>query len=203
MCGLYVEWTLRTRNVLPVAHADRPLPAPPEGDGRSRWAEGVVTAELLAGLSAFPDADVDVLLDLRDRLRPARRRFTSLVAEIAAQSQDNEAETVAAEARRALGDAADEIDQRLDDLGAKATLLRVAGNPASSATVGSGLALATTGFDGLPTIVGLLHAIVGAGVVTVAANEALKRRELRQEIRSSPIWILYDAERKARRRLSR
>jgi hypothetical protein len=162
-------------------------PAHPVGSRRATR-EGVLSTELLASLPAFPDADWDVLSDVRDRMDAPLKRFRAAVIQA---SQDLEelpdAELPAAVdafRRRTVEPGLADIDAMLDDLGAVPTLCRLVSS-VKGATATAILALAASG------AVSARAATVGAGpLVAAGASELVHRREVRERTALHPMWLL-------------
>jgi hypothetical protein len=152
--------------------------------------EGVLSTELLASLPAFPDADWDVLSDVRDRMDAPLKRFRAAVVQA---SQDLEelpdAELPAAVdafRRKTVEPGLADIDARLDDLGAVPTLCRLVSS-VKGATATAILALTASG------AVSPRAATVGAGpLVATAASELLHRWQVQAHTALHPMWLLRE-----------
>lgn len=152
--------------------------------------EGVLSIQLLASLPAFPDADWDVLSDVRDRMGAPLKRFRAAVVQA---SQDLEelpdAELPAAVdafRRTTVEPGLADIDAMLDDLGALPTLCRLVSS-AKGATTTAILALAASG------AVSARAASVGVGPLgATATSELLHRREVRARAALHPMWLLQE-----------
>jgi hypothetical protein len=160
-------------------------------------AQGVLAHELLGSLPAFPDAALDVVFDVRDRLQGPRTRFRAAVAETAedlADVPDADLHGAIAELRRTrIEPGIQEIRETLDELRAAPSLLRIVSDRATVASATASLALiagaATSGID------------VGAAVQTVAGASSLgsgaaielrARRELRRGAARQPWYLLHE-----------
>ena len=111
-------------------------------------AELALAATLLAQLPAFPQADFDVILDVRERLADARTRFRSLMAAAATRFTDIPAAHFEAEVARFRREEVDaalvDIGSELGRIGAVSTLARVATDRSTlPATAALGVAAAT------------------------------------------------------------
>jgi hypothetical protein len=158
-------------------------------------AEIALATTLLGELPAFPDASVDVLLDVRDRLSTARVQFRSVMAGAAerfaeVQAEDMEAE-ISAFRREEVDEALLRISETLHELGAVGTLARVV---RQKTTLPAIAALSV----GAATIspAAILAAVVSGGVGAVAGEEWGARRELRQEASTMPYWYLHEVSRR-------
>jgi hypothetical protein len=160
--------------------------------------EGSLTAELLGELPAFPEADWEVLADVRERLVPARVRFRSamsyLANELAGVRLDEFASAVAAAHRRIVAPALTDIDEALEDLHAKPTLLRLASDKLVSGAATASLAVCITAFASGAADIGVLGTVAATpSVLTGAAREMAHRRQLRQRVAAQPLWLLRAA----------
>jgi F0F1-type ATP synthase membrane subunit c/vacuolar-type H+-ATPase subunit K len=165
--------------------------------------EGAVAATLIGQLEAFPDAEMDAILDVRRRLDGPRTHFRAAVAEVARELADagrssHEQNEIMRDLRvRVVEPALQHIREALDALGARRTLMRVASDRAVLTAAGAQIAVIPaalgTGLGGLVS-----GAFVGA-VGAAAAKEREYRASVIQELRGRPYWILHDADRRLRR----
>jgi hypothetical protein len=169
-----------------------PLLLPPGGVTGSRQAarEGVLATELLASLPAFPDADWDVLSDVRDRMQTPLKRFRAAVVQVSQDLQQfPDAEIPAAIdllRRTTVEPGLAEIDAVLDDLGALPTLYRLVSS-VKGATTTAILALSASG------ALSARAATVGTGpLVATAASELLHRRQVKAQTTLHPMWLLRE-----------
>jgi hypothetical protein len=173
---------------------------PPDRLTRQRAWEGSLAVGLLGQAEGFPDAPIDVLLDVRDRLARARTSFRSAIAEVAASLDDavlfgeNISEVTALLRRRVVAPALAEVDEELRELGARATLLRLLSDRVTVATAGAAITLATATGGGLPAVDALAGALLSAPGIAAAATEAATRLEKRAKLRASPFWMLRELE---------
>jgi hypothetical protein len=165
---------------------------------RPRAAEAGIAGRLIGQLEAFPDADMDVVLDVRRRLQTPLIRFRAALA--AASSQFATAawdEAFAREVddlfRREVA-ALLEVREALDELGARPTLLRAAGRKETVGAVGAALALAAAGGIALMDLPALIYGTPGVGIAVSAAAETAERRAARQEASRNAFYFLYRAE---------
>jgi hypothetical protein len=169
---------------------------------RPHAAEAGIAGRLIDGLETFPDADMDVILDVRERLRDPLVRFRSALArastEFASAAWD---EGFSGEVddfyRRHVGPALLDVRERLNELGARQTLLRLT----ASKTALPAVAVATAATLGLAAIGGmhadLPHLLYGVpGLVAVAADsttEVLHRGDVHATAKHNPFYFLYQA----------
>jgi len=169
--------------------AERIGPAP-----RPRSPEVELLTGVLGGIRAFPDADWDTILDVRERLGPARTQLRAAISEAAAELEgcgDEEVERASAALRkRVVAPALAEIDAELDELGAIPTLLRMAQGAPMAGSVLANLALVAD-----PATLGLsaiAHGIASAPILASGARELAQRRERRRNLAARPYWILHE-----------
>jgi len=148
---------------------------------------------LIANLEAFPKAPMDVVLDVRGRLRDSLTRFRVAVDELSREARDTPlGPGFESEVRRLyrvkVEPALLEIREVMDEMRVRPTLERTAstGLPTAliSFLVGAGL--------GAPDWIKL--GSLGGTAVGVAAKEYLKRRDLSRSARSNEIFFLYAAD---------
>jgi len=163
-------------------------------------AEGQVTSGpaglahgLIASLESFPMASMDVIFDVRERLQPATARFRSALLrandEIISAGASAELGRLVEEVRlREVNPAIADIDETLEELGAKDTLLR--GWP----KVGAGtLGLAVAALLKAPELAQYVPIASGLSVAYIA--EIAKRREIARDVRRRPLFFLHAADR--------
>jgi hypothetical protein len=147
---------------------------------------------LVASLEAFPMASMDVVLDVRERLKPAVVRFRAALADAASGLQDaGEADFIPAleELRvRKVAPAVLDIEESLDDLGARPTLLR-GWPPAATGVIALSAAVAFQA----PELTQL--AAVTAGLSTAFVNELTVRAKAARERRKNSFFLLHEADR--------
>jgi hypothetical protein len=191
--------------LVPVSPAGRWAVPPRTTEPSALW-EGHLAIGLLGELEAFPDATMDVILDVRERLTASRVHFRAALATVARELCD--AEATAAEIDKSLSDlrrrvidpALDEIRVELTSLGVRRTLMRLASDRVSMATAGATLTLAAGAGGGLGAMRAAASAAASAPVAAAVAKEMSFREELRSELVTRPYWLLHEAARALRDR---
>ena len=152
-----------------------------------------LASSFITGLEAFPKASMDVVLDVRERLRDPLVRFRGAVDAMSRDAREMPfGPAFDPEVRRLyrirVEPALLEIRELMDDMGVRPTLARAAstGIPSGAIAflVGAGL--------GAPDWVKL--GSLGGAAVGAAAKEYLKRRDLVDRARSNEIFFLYAAD---------
>lgn len=165
----------------------------------SRPREGDVLINVLGRTRAFPDAEWDVLFDVRDRLGGARahlRAAISSAAEELRNASDVEIDRACASLQQqVIAPALAQMDQALEDLDAVPTLLRLSSDASTVGSVIANLALLASN-PALVSVSPILHAAASAPVIASAARELLRRRERRQAVAAQPYWALYELSRR-------
>jgi hypothetical protein len=187
-------------NVVPALSARTRWPsrALEEVIPRRQW-EGALATTLASDVDCFPDASIDVLLDVRERITGARVHFTAAVAQAAteltdADPPDERLEMVVNDVRRrVIEPALDDLRESLTALGARRTLLRLASNRVTTAGAGASLALAAGAGGPLAGLRTLVQGAVAAPIVAAAAEELNFRLEVKQALRLQPYWLLREA----------
>ena len=165
--------------------------------GESAWLGAIATA-LIGQLDAFPDADMDVILDVRERLKGPRTHFRGAIAELAVAlssvnpSERDVAGVVRDQRLRVVDPALQAIQEELNALGARRTLLRLASDRVTLTTGATQLAMAA----GAPTF-GLGRVLSAAALGAfgaAAAKEAELRATVMQDLRARPYWLLHEAD---------
>jgi hypothetical protein len=165
---------------------------------RSGSLESALAISLIGQIEAFPDASMDVLLDVRGRIQGARVHFRAALLEAARTLSDAarggvDLEAALAEIRGTTIDPALAIlRDALTALGARQTLRRLARDKFSLTSAGATIAMAT-GLDGPIEIKGLLSGAIGAPLMAAAASEREFRHELRTGLQQRPFWYLLEA----------
>lgn len=158
---------------------------------RPNVAEGAFANHVLASLPAFPDADMDVILDVRDRLADARTRFQAAVSGVADDLNDVPSDELNAASRalhlQHVAPAVLEVRETLEELNALPTLLRVVGDK-SAAQILTGMAIALSAFD-------FQAAGASSAALSSLAREASARRGIAKEAERMPFWYLHAADR--------
>ena len=169
---------------------------------RLRAAEAGIAGRLIAGLEAFPDAEMSVILDVRERLGDPLVRFRSALARASAEFasaawDESFAREVEDLYRREVAPALLEIKEGLIELGVRPTLLRLAsGKEAIVASAAAGAAML-----GLAAATGVTHADLpqllygpgGIAAVVAAATEARQRGATRGQSVHNAFYFLYQA----------
>jgi hypothetical protein len=155
---------------------------------------------LIAGLDAFPHAAMDDLLDVRRRLARPLVRFRGALAKVASEFEsaawDDDFEREVDDLyRREVAPAVLEVDETLDELGARPTLLRVASSKESVAAMATGLGLAAASALGYADLPAVVYGTPGAPLLAAGADEALHRRDIRRSTAQNSFYFLYAANR--------
>jgi hypothetical protein len=172
---------------------------PPEVDG-------LFAAALLGELEVFPDASVDVLLDVRDRLEGSRVRFRAAVADATKEMHDIPA--TPANAQRMLADlrlrvvdpALAEIREELEALGARRTLLRVAKDRMTLASAGATVSMVAGAGGVLEALAAVAQGAAAASLIAAGAAEANFRADAKARVQMHPYWLLHEVDRELRYR---
>jgi hypothetical protein len=170
-------------------------PSPPQS------AEAAVLSGVLGGVPAFPDADWDVVLDVRDRLGASRVNFRAAIATATEELKncdepDQLADACAALRRRVVAPALVEIESELEDLGVVDTLLRVSQDAPTLSSIVANLALVA----GNPAGLGLsaaAHVLASTPVIASAVRETAHQRRARRRLAARPFWLLREIDRKS------
>jgi hypothetical protein len=201
LIGLIKSWEQRLSDpcVVPlVGDADSYLRMPDNSAGATL--EGSIAAGLLGELEAFPDASIDVILDVRERLAASRINFRAAVIEaareLAGAGQSHEvAPALIRDLRvRRIDPAVQAIREDLEALGARRTLARVASDVRTVAATTGWLSMGTASATDLAGIGALLAAAPLAPAVAAAAKEIQIRQEVDADLRQRPFWMLVEAE---------
>lgn len=166
-----------------------------------RAAEGALTAALFGSLPAFPDAPMDVILDVRSQLAGARTAFRGAIATSARDLDDGVrageplAALIAELRRREVEPALAQLDTALQELGALDALLRAA----DIKTVSALLAIAAASTSGLAGVSGMVAGMLApAPLLAAAAREIAHQRRHRRELAATPYWLLHESDRLTR-----
>jgi hypothetical protein len=151
-----------------------------------------LTIGLLGNLEGFPDADMDVILDVRDRISGSRLAFRAALYEAAKDLADPGVAADQSGIESAIRDlritkidpALDEIRENLESLDGRRWLLRAVGNSALTSAVALLAIVVATTFGGplLGASAGLVAALTSA-----AGSEAEYRQEQRAALRQKPL----------------
>jgi hypothetical protein len=148
---------------------------------------------LVVSLDSFPMASMDVILDVRERLKPTLARFHAAITEASieldATPADTSFDSAVEELRvRTVTPALEEIDEDLERLSARNTLLR--GWPkAAAGTIGLAAAAAVKA----PELAQLAPMLAGVSVAFTA--ELARRDEFKRERERNQFFFLHAAER--------
>jgi hypothetical protein len=148
---------------------------------------------LIVSLESFPMASMDVVLDVRERLKPSLTRFRATMAEATKELNDFPTDAGFAAAvddlrTRRIAPALQEIDEDLEDLRARPTLLR--GWPkAAAGTIGLAAAAAVKA----PELAQLAPMLAGASVAFT--TELSKREKFKRQRERNQFFFLHAAER--------
>jgi hypothetical protein len=166
--------------------------------------EAALTARLLGELEAFPDASMDVILDVRERLKGPRTYFRAAMSKAAQElSQtdfsDDSLDAAATRLRvETVAPALQTIRETLDGLGVRRTLLRLAKNKFTATSVGATVTMAAGG-GGVAGLRQLAQGLIAGPLLAAAATEADHRREVKDELHARPFWLLHETESNLRR----
>jgi hypothetical protein len=167
-------------------------------DARSRRPiEAGIAGHLLTGLEAFPDADMDVILDVRQRLRAPLINFRAALAhaslEFASEAWDADFQREVEDLhRRQIAPAVEALRQTLDELKVRPTLLRMASSKEGAAGIAT-LGLTAANLAGLaPNIV---YAVSASAAIVTAASETSQRRRIRRQAVGNGFYFIYQASR--------
>ena len=152
-----------------------------------------LAGSLVASLPSFPEAGVDEIMDLRDRILPYISRFRKAVTELESElnrelARNDFAAAVADLRLRHVDPALEELREAVREEGAFPALTRAI--PTLSANT---LALGAAFAVGAP-ILAYLAAVV-AGASTTVAREIIERRSIEKGLRQNRLFFLFDAER--------
>ena len=142
---------------------------------------------------------MDELLDVRRQLARPLVRFRAALATLTADFEsaawdEGFAREVDDFYREQVAPAVLDVQEALDELGARPTLLRLASSERVAAVVaGLGLAAAAAvAYGDLPTVV---YGSSGAPVLAAGTTEALHRRDAKRSAAQNSFYFLYAAER--------
>jgi hypothetical protein len=174
------------------------LPLPESRVQTAQAWESALAVNLLGSIEGFPEADMDVVLDVRERITGSRAAFRAAIAQVAKELAETGDELTGPNVDAALRDlrvrvvdpALAELRNELDALGARRWLLRLTSD---DSLVGSLTALTLTAAAALSAgpLTSLLAAL-GAAAATAGAAEANFRAELRGELRNKPMLVLHE-----------
>lgn len=168
--------------------------------------EGVLATSLLGQLEGFPDASMDVVIDVRERLADSRVYFRAAIAEAAAEisaeaTSGNNVEALVYDLRRRVIDPAlQRLRDEIELLAVRRTLLRMASDRVTLATSAAALSVAAGGLGSFDGVGALIHGIVAAPLAAAAAKEADFRVQHKAHLRAQPFWLLHEADRELRTR---
>jgi hypothetical protein len=201
LIGLIESWEQRLSDpsVVPLVGGPDSFVRMP-GSSAGATLEGSIATGLLGELEAFPDASIDVILDVRERLAASRSYFRAAVIEfareLAAAEQDHEpSQALIRDLRvRKIDPAVQAIREDLEALGARRTLARVASDVRTVAATTGWLSMGTASATGLAGIGAFLAAAPMAPAVAAVAKEIQVRQEVKADLQQRPFWTLVEAE---------
>jgi hypothetical protein len=162
-------------------------------------AQGLFVGLTLGELRAFPDADMDVVLDVRDRLQPSRARFRQAMTEAGRSLATADASELADACRylrqTEVEPALLEIGEALEDLGAVPTLLRLASDKAAMAAAVTAISAMASVAHAPIEVHALFAALGSAGSTAAAVKELGSRRKIKKAVAKRPYWLLHEADR--------
>jgi hypothetical protein len=169
----------------------------------ARANEAGIAGRLIGDLDAFPDAEMDVILDVRESLKDPLVRFRSALAEAStefasASWEQDFAREVDDLYRRRVAPALLEVREGLEVLGAKQTLLRLAARKDTAVAAGATIAVAATAALGHVDLPEVIYGIATPAVVAAAASEATERGAAHRAGEANAFYFLYQAERELR-----
>jgi hypothetical protein len=168
-----------------------------------RLDEALIATRLLGQLEAFPDASMDVLLDVRNRLEGPRVHFRAAMSRAAnalAQmsiTDENVDASIAQLRVETVDPALIEIREALHELGVRRTLLRLAKDKFALTSVGATVTMAA-GASGAAGVRQILQGLIAAPLLAAGAEEAEHRATVHDELRSRPYWLLHEADQATR-----
>jgi hypothetical protein len=204
-----------------VASGTRTYPLFDDGAGelvRSMIAEGVITdartsrgkqvgaaGRLIGQLEAFPEASMDAVLDVRQRLHDPLIRFRAALAKASGEIESPSWDTTKFSQEiddlyhREVAPALVELEAAMEELGALPTLRRMASSTEGlkSAAAIVMAAAAGVGLPHLPEVVFSLGSAAAGG--SALATEAEHRHEVRRQHQSNDFYFLYEANRQLQR----
>ena len=166
--------------------------------------DATVAETLLGDFVAYPDADVDVILDVRERLVDSRARFRLALSEATREATEGldgsqQVAALAADIReRVVRPALLEIEDELRQLNVVDTLLRSAKDRPAVAAAGAAIAVLLGGIQG-PVDTEILAGTLGSSaLLSSAAREVLLRREHGRSVKAKSFWYLHRLDRQLR-----
>jgi hypothetical protein len=170
------------------------------GNAGKPRADATLAAALIGELDAFPDAEMDVILDVRKDLAAARVGFRAAMRNLGddlagAAEEGVELDRAVTDLRvKEVDPALDRLRDELDALGARDTLLRLSSSSATVASATATLGIVASGATGAVDLPSLAAGIASAPAIAGTAKEMLTRRELTREVRAHPYWLLHRAD---------
>lgn len=170
--------------------ADGPAPVELSRTARLTANEAFLASYTLAQVEAFPYASMDVVLDVRHQLAPARSRFRAAMAEVAekvenAPDDPDMRREVVRLYEKCVAPAVQDLDSSIDELGARPTLRRATG--AATATFGVAVGAALT-----------FREMIAAAALPISqgiSEEMKTRQSLRRQQSGHPYLFLKQADR--------
>jgi hypothetical protein len=192
--GYWIDWALTTASVIPVGA----IPADSQG-ATIRTTEGALAGSVLGELELFPDSELDVLLDVRQRLTGPRIRLRAALRAAAEElghvDERQLADAVLTIRRRVVDPSLAEVREGLEELDARPTLVRMTTNKTFGAALATTVAFAIAGTHGPVDVGAMIEALIGAGSAAVMATEISFRRTHRRQLSATPFWALHEAAR--------
>lgn len=149
---------------------------------------------MLGELDGFPNASMDVVLDIRERIGGARTQFRAAIAKVAEELAAAEPKTLdeaVHDLRVQVTDPAlERMRVELEVLIARQTLLRLTSDRIALATTTTQLSLMAGGISGVSA---LAHGLLSAPLASSAAKEVKYRSEVKTDLRLRPYWLLHEA----------
>lgn len=163
-----------------------------------RATEAGIAGRLIGSLEAFPNAEMDVVLDVRAKLQVPLVRFRSALAqfsgEIAAAAWDEVfPQEIDDLYRREVAPALLDVKQALDELAAVPTLLRLTRDKRAQAAATLGLVAA--GGVAPVDLPALLYSAPAIGAAAAGVDEVSQRREIHRSSESNAFYFLYESNR--------
>jgi len=186
-------------NLVELMLAEGRIAGASPGRGKQVGAAGL----LIGQLEAFPDAEMDVVLDVRQKLKPSLTRFRAALAAASAELETPawQTEEFAREVEdlyhRRVAPALLDLEQAMEELGAGPTLRRAV---ADVENLKAGAAIAVGAVAGMD-LAHLPHVIFGGGLGALAtaasatARERGHRAEAHGQAQANEFYFLYEANR--------
>jgi hypothetical protein len=153
-----------------------------------------LAGELIADLEAFPNADIDVVLDVRDRLERPLASFRSAVSEFSGELKEMPGTPAfAAEVRalflRRVQPEINALHESIHSMGAREALMRGL-PPAAGGVVGLTMAVAFQ----MPDLVNIAGAALAGALLTLVGTELKHHADERKLRDRNRLFWLYEAD---------